>query len=84
MKIIIEKNNNYLNFYLTDKKYLPERLFLFSQKFSKGVYEYFKNGRDEREIRAFKNWGKNPRLDKTIEKIPMYVKFALKEAGLLR
>ena len=84
MRIIIEKNNNYLNFYLTDKKYLPERLFLFPQKFSKGVYEYFKNGRDEREIRAFGNWGKNPRLDKTIEKIPMYVKFALKEAGLLR
>lgn len=83
MRIIIEKKNDYLNFYLTDKKYLPERLFLFSQKFSKGVYEYFKNGRDENELRAFNKWRKNPRLDKTIEKIPMYVKYALKEAGLI-
>ena len=83
MRITIEKKNDYLNFYMTDKKYLNERLFLFYQKFSKGVYEYFKNGRNENELRAFNKWHKNPRLDKTIEKIPMYVKYALKEAGLI-
>ena len=68
---------------MTDKKYLNERFFLFTQNFTKGVYEYFKNGRDENELRAFRKWGRNPRLDKTIEKIPMYVRFALKEAELL-
>ena len=65
---------------MTDRQ---ERFFLFTQSFTKGVYEYFKNGRDENELRTFKRWNKNPRLDKTIEKIPMYMKFALKEAGLV-
>ena len=80
MRITIIKKNNYLNFYMTDRR---ERLFLFTQEFTKGVYEYFKNGRNENELRAFNKWNKNPRLDKTIEKIPMYVKYALKEAGLI-
>lgn len=80
MRITIIKKNNYLNFYMTDRH---ERLFLFTQEFTKGVYDYFKNGRDENELRAFNKWKRNPRLDKTIEKIPMYVKFALKEAGLI-
>ena len=79
MKVVITKKNDSLNFYMIVKKV---RLYLFSQQFTKGVYEYFKNGRSENEIRAFKRWGKNPRLDKTLSKIPMYKKFALKEAAL--
>ena len=79
MKVVITKSNDNLNFYMIFKKV---KLYLFSQQFTKGVYEYFKNGRSENEIRAFKQWGKNPRLDKTLSKIPMYKKFALKEAEL--
>lgn len=79
MKVVITKNNDNLNFYMIFKKV---KLYLFSQHFTKGVYEYFKNGRSENEIRAFKRWGKNPRLDKTLSKIPIYKKFALKEAEL--
>ncbi len=79
MKVVITKSNDSLNFYMIFKKM---KLYLFSQQFTKGVYEYFKNGRSENEIRSFKNWGKNPRLDKTLSKIPMYKKFALKEAEL--
>ena len=79
MKVVITKSNDSLNFYMIFKKV---KLYLFSQQFTKGVYDYFKNGRSENEIRAFKNWGKNPRLDKTLSKIPMYKKYALKEAEL--
>ena len=79
MKVVITKKNDSLNFYMIINKV---RLYLFSQQFTKGVYEYFKNGRSENEIRGFKRWGKNPRLDKTLSKIPIYKKFALKEAEL--
>lgn len=79
MKIVITKHNDFINFYMTFKKV---KLYLFSQQFTKGVYEYFKNGRSENEIRAFKRWGKNPRLDKTLSKIPKYKKYALKEADI--
>ena len=56
-----------------------KRYYLFSQKFSKGVYEFFKNGRSESELYNFSGWRKNPRLGKTIEKIPMYIRYVMKE-----
>ena len=61
-----------LNFYLVSR---AGSNYLFTQKFSKGVYEYFKNGKSEREVKAFNKWEKNPRLNKTIEKIPTYTKY---------
>ena len=48
---------------------------LFSQKFTKSVFEYFENGRSIPEILSFKDWRLNPRLNKTIDKLPMYIKF---------
>lgn len=75
-KITIQKKDEMLHFYLVSEE---GRLYLFSQKFSRGVYEYFKNDKSERQIKEFKSWGKNPRLNKTIEKIPLYTKYVRQE-----
>lgn len=77
-KITIVKRNNIIDFYYHVKE---GKKYLFSQKFSKGVYEYFQNGRLELEILAFKKWNHNPRLDKTISKLPMYIRYVLKECA---
>lgn len=75
-KITITKKNDKINFYLVTG---GKRYYMFSQSFSKGVYEFFRNGRSEAELHNYKLWHKNPRLDKTIEKIPMYIRYILKE-----
>ncbi len=75
-KISVTKANNKLNFYLLSE---GKRYYLFTQTFSKGVYQFFQNGRSESELHKYKLWHKNPRLDKTIEKIPLYTRYVLKE-----
>jgi len=75
-KIQIRKANDKITFYLVSK---AGRFFLFTQRFSKGVYEFFRSGRAENEILSFRQWGHNPRLDKTIEKIPLYTAYVRKE-----
>lgn len=75
-RIIIESGRDCLNFYLVNK---CGTYYMFTQKYTPGVYDYFRDGRAEREIRAFRNWRKNPRLDKTIEKLPMYVDYVMRE-----
>ena len=77
-KIIVRKGNNKLNFYLLSK---TGRFYLFTQDYSKGVYHYFRNGKSENELRSYRQWDKNPRLDKTIEKLPMYIHYVLNEAA---
>ena len=77
-KISVTKANNKLNFYLLSE---GKRYYLFTQSFSKGVYQFFQNGRSESELYKYKLWHKNPRLDKTIEKIPLYTRYVLKEAA---
>ena len=77
--IMIYKKPGIINFYLVTK---AGRYFLFSQDFSKGVFEFFRRGKSFGELRSFKRWRKNPRLDKTIEKLPLYVQYVLKEEGL--
>ena len=78
-KIIVVKTPDRLHFYLATG---TGRYFLFTQKFSKGVFEFFRRGRSFGELRTFKRWEHNPRLDKTIEKLPLYVQYVLKEEGL--
>ena len=75
-KITITKSNNKIHFYLVTG---GKQYYLFSQDFSKGVYEFFRSGRSEAELHSFKLWHRNPRLDKTIEKIPMYIRYVMKE-----
>ena len=77
-RIEIKKKENTLSFYLVCDE---GTAYLFSQRFTKGVYEYFRRGRTEQEIRRFRGWGQNPRLDHTIEKccLPSYRKCAMEE-----
>lgn len=77
-KINVTKSNDKIHFYLVSGKV---HLYLFSQNFSKGVYNFFMKGRSEAEILGFKKWRDNPRLDKTVTKLPMYIRFALKECA---
>ena len=77
-KITITKENEKLNFYLVSKQ---GRFYLFTQPFSKGVYNFFRNGKSENQLKSYSKWNNNKRLDKTIEKIPMYVQYVLKEVA---
>ena len=77
-KIIVRKGKNKLDFYLLSNS---EKFYLFTQCYTKGVYNYFRSGRSENEIRSYKKWDRNLRLDKTIEKLPMYIQYVLCEAS---
>lgn len=74
-KVIIKKENEKLNFYLKNDK---GEFWLFEQVCTKGVYEYFKNGRAEREILSFDKWGSNKRLNNTVSRIPREIKYVTK------
>ena len=76
-KIIIKKTPDMIHFYWTINSI--GKLYLFSQKFSKGVFDFFCKGRAITEVLHFKQWNRNPRLDKTITKLPIYMKYAWKE-----
>lgn len=71
-RIEIYKTPDRIHFYLVNGSKCH---YMFTQKFTIGVYEYFYNGRTIAELKKFHRWGKNPRLDKTVEKIPMYIKY---------
>lgn len=43
---------------------------LVQKEFSKGVYEWFMDGRAEGEILSFAKWDRNKRLNNTINRIP--------------
>lgn len=77
-RIIISKKPDLIEFYRVGAKGTQ---WLFSQKFTSGVYKYFENGRMESEILEFSRWGRNPRLDKTIERIPRQITYLEKYAG---
>ena len=75
-RIKVDKGWDKLDFYLVMN---GESYYLFTEKYSKGVFQYFQQERLEKEILEFRGWRKNPRLNKTIEKIPMYVRYVMKE-----
>ena len=75
-KIIVEnpENGTLAFYYLWDSR----RFYLFTQDFTIGVYRFFKHGVTERELYDYHGWGRNPRLDKTIEKTPVYIRYIKK------
>lgn len=77
-KITVSKSNNQIHFYLIAGGH---KMYMFSQTFTKGVYAFFAGGRSESEIKGFKGWNTNPRLDKTITKLPMYIRYTMKECA---
>lgn len=74
-RINVQRNNHNLDFYLRSNN---GEFYLFSQDYSKGVYEYFKHGRSVNEIRKFNKWKKNPRLNKTIDRLPHQIQYVEK------
>lgn len=75
-KITMIPKDGQLFFYLVSD---VGKVFLFSQNFTKGVHDFFINDKSESEILGFRKWRKNPRLSKTIEKIPLYIAYVRKE-----
>lgn len=71
-KIVVRKSPDVLDFFLVEN---GEKYFLFQQGYTAGVWKYFENGRWEEEIRRFHGWGYNPRLDKTMERLPSSVRY---------
>lgn len=75
-KITVKSMNGHLFFYLRSDR---GEQFLFVQRFTGGVYRYFRNGISENQLRAYRGWNRNPRLDKTIEKLPVYITYVMRE-----
>lgn len=75
-KITVKSFNGQLYFYLQSDQ---GEHFLFTQKFTGGVYRYFRNGISENQLREYRRWDRNPRLDKTIEKLPTYITYVMRE-----
>ena len=65
----------FLEFHLKNKE---GTFWLFTQPFSKGVYEWFKDGRAEGEILSFAKWRNNERLGKTVDRIPREIRYVQK------
>ncbi len=78
-RIEIIRNRNRINFYLV---FEGQRHWLFSQDFSVSVYDYFKFGRSVQEMRKHNFWTRNPRLAKTIDRIPAMIRYIKREYEL--
>lgn len=71
-KIIVQRVGGNLYFYLKSKEGMQ---YLFMQRYTKAVYDHFRRGISESQLWTFKGWDKNRRLDKTIEKLPLYITY---------
>lgn len=65
-----------LNFYLEER---GKRTYLFTQRYSIAVAREFKLGKTAEELRRYHKWNRNRRVDKTVEKIPMYIAYIKRE-----
>ena len=73
--LVANRKNAKLQFFLLINN---QEYYLFEQCFSKGVYLYFREGICLAELRKYKNWNKNNRLDKTVEdRIPQCTKYVM-------
>lgn len=76
-KVIVTKtaNDTELKFYL---KNANGEFWLFTQPFLPEVYNWFKNGRSEREIIKFDKWNNSKKLTNTVQRIPREIKYVTK------
>ena len=65
-----------LNFYLEER---GKRTYLFTQRYRIAVAREFKLGETAEELRRYHKWNRNQRVDKTVEKIPMYIAYIKRE-----
>ena len=68
------------NFYLLTE---GEEFYLFTQNFRKGVQEYFGHGVSLERACDYSKSRKDSAIIKTMEKIPMFIKYIEKESGIL-
>ena len=68
------------NFYLRTN---GEDFYLFSQNFRKGVQEYFGHGVCLERACDYSKSRKDATIIKTMDKIPMFIKYIEKESGIL-
>lgn len=76
--ITVEKASGKLHFYLHTNS---GQYYLCSQRSNQCVYDYFRKGRSENEVLSFHKWNQHPSLDKTISKLPVYIKYVRKEVA---
>lgn len=57
------------------------RTYLFRQRYNIAVYDIFKNGMRDYEFRRYRKWNRNPRIDKTMDKIPVYIADAMRNTA---
>lgn len=74
-KVIVKKINDDVKFYLKND---DGEFWLFTQPYSKPVYEWFRGGRAEKEIVTFDKWNKGRKLRNTVERIPREIKYVTK------
>jgi len=77
-RITIENGEGIMHFYY-EKAGGGKRQYLFTTEFSGSAFDFFRGrGRTMRELYRFRDWG-NPRLAKTIERIPSAVAYVVRE-----
>lgn len=80
--VTIEKKDNKLHFYSYSRQ--NGSTYLYSKPFTKGEYLYFRGNRSMDELYSFHDWGKNPRLDKTIKRVIQMCKYVEKDMDSVR
>lgn len=73
-----------LSFYLKNKNKNDNDYFLFNQNYRKGVYHFYKNGVSVDDASDFsKVKTHNAAVYKTMEKLPIFLRYAEKEYGFV-
>ena len=75
--VTIEKKDNKIHFYSCSEQ--NRCIYLYSKPFTLGEYLYFRGDRSMDVLYSFHNWGKNPRLDKTIKRVIKMCKYVEKD-----
>lgn len=57
------------------------RTYLFRQRYNIAVDDIFKKGMRDYEFRRYRKWNRNPRIDKTMDKIPVYIADAMRNTA---
>ncbi|MBQ5824112.1 MAG: hypothetical protein IIW48_04825 [Clostridia bacterium] len=74
-RVIIKRKDENIRFYLKNDK---GEFWLFDQQYTDALFDYFKNGRSEKEIITFRKWGYDKDVVKAVCRIPREIKYVTK------
>ena len=82
-RIIVKRNETNIDDWKIDFYFVTDgqTLYLFSQNYTDGIYDWFRKGRSENELREFKGWKLNKALGRVIDKIPVHIRYVMKEVA---